>query len=134
MFEIQGDAGGWRFVAPLAVKGVMTSCAERLTVGEPFEAIHVVAIEGVVAGRKVRVQAEQPLTVNTKTLKSLFIHVTQPLTVNIGTQPFDIVPHAPLIWFEEWPTDCPIEDADSELGITATATEENTQLTILLVN
>lgn len=134
MFEIQGDAGGRRFVAPLATNGVMTSCAAILSVGEKFTATHIVRTETNIAGKRTRTDSEESLTVNTDTLKSFLIHVTQPLAVAIGDQSFNIVPHAPLMWFEEWPMECPIKPSSDPLEITATPTEENTQLTVVLVN
>ena len=135
MIEIQGDAGGHRFVAPLKATGAVTSCSAQVKAGDEFTATHRVKVEAEVEGTKVTVDATRPLTVNQATLQSFMIHVSNPTLVSIGNAPFTIDPGAPLMWFKEWEPaiQCPIPAADAPQEITCTP-ESDTSITIVLVH
>lgn len=135
MIEIQGDAGGRRFVAPLAAAGPSTSCDMALPAGEQVVATALVETVGSVQGVQVTVKAPVPLVIDIAKLQSFLFYSTQPTTVTVGSQEFPITPQAPLMWFRNWlpMVPCPINESASPLGITAVADVE-AQLTILLVH
>lgn len=106
MIEIQFDAGGRRCVAALRAGKTPQTDDAALAAGVEYVSPLAIA-EGI---------------------KSYLIHSTKPLIVNVGTEPLIVTPDAPQIWFAAWGTD-PIATGP----ITATATEEGTQLSIVLV-
>lgn len=120
MLEMQFDAGGRRCVAVVRPDKTPLSCDVGLVVGQEYAAC-------------LNSDPAKPLLVQQDKLTSLLIHATKPVIVNVGTEGIPIDPQAPLIWFKKWGTPGPILVSEAPQPITVTATEEGTQLSIVLV-
>jgi hypothetical protein len=131
MFEIQGDAGGCRFVAAIETTGTPISFHAPLEVGVEWKAIVADEVEVEIQGHPVKAVFPALFQLGSQPVKSLFIHATKPLELLVGNVSRLLDPKSPIVWFESWGVPCQI-DISKPQEVSAIATEEGTTLTLIV--
>ena len=132
MIEIQGDAGGRRFVATIPKEGTPKSFDAMLTTGQEWHAMDFANVPGDANGKPVQALVPTPFLVDASKLESYFLHATQPVELLIGDRIIPLSPSAPRIWFREWGDECPLK-ADEPQTVSAIAGDLAAHLTLIFV-